>query len=296
MSTLVELRKSFVDGEWKAITRVPRRELSDAVRGKRFGQKHLSEINRAKNSALHQSAGISRARRSVSTPTGRLIHNPFTGRKMEEISSGPLAGPHVNWAHTPGQRTQIRINNESHQEVRDNLGRIRGSGTKMTTNRGLINLHEMAHGMVRRPFPTRQASVMNRAWSQDPKDTSRVVTLLNHGGSLTGEQKAAALASVTRVNGQVHAVDARQTIGEEARADVMASRKAKRLMVSGHVTDSGDPSDYLRRRNEIESRMGVPRTRMDQVFGLPVAPPKPTKRRSQTRQEIRERFRQMLGK
>lgn len=268
---LSEVGKSYVNGVWTPITKVPKKALKRSVRQGRFGQKHLKDVSDAKTSGLRVMLGAQMNARAKDKLTGKTVRNIYNKRKMDVISEGAMPGPHVNWRATPSQRHHYRpANKKSLREVgltgHANVGGFARDvqGVKISSGRAAITAHEHAHGTRSRPIASRLAAMVNRENERQPKRISRIVAaqkpdapkrLQDKLGPETFKYQQKALRGAALTN-----------LGEEARADVMASRKLGRRMVSGHVTDTGDPKDYLRRRNRIERGMKQPRTRMRDVM------------------------------
>lgn len=270
---LAPIAKSFIDGKWQPITAVPKKKLKRAVKRGTFGQFHLTGIGEMKNAALHATGIGEELRRDMATVSPKVkVRNAYTKRKMDVISEGMLPGPHVNWATKPGQRTQIRLaNKRTMAEIEPYARKQAGRGAPMSSEPSMINLHEHAHGTLKRPAPSRDAAVLNRAWTRHPDLVSRTAAAnAKLAGAPDGGLKGATAGAkvgynATKLSQKVALVNASRNLGEEARADVMASRKAGRKMVSGHVFDMGSPERYVRRRRTIERGMGVAQSSMSDV-------------------------------
>jgi hypothetical protein len=268
---MARVSKSYVNGVWQPITKLPKARLKRAVTGGRFGQHHLGDMDKVMNMGRNANIQAFANRRASAKVEGtvRNIHgNKGGGGVMERIvgnKGADMPGPHVNWGMVPGQRHQIRVaDKKSMGEVQSGVDLIGAMGAKHTMgDLETVNAHEMAHATrSRRPFASRLSADVQRGADKERSTLAMAVGLdrakkkptVRQMGRIGSAQQRMMLGSVKR------------NLGEEARADVMATRKLGRHSVSGHTLDTGDPQDYLRIRNKIERGMKMPRTKLSQVY------------------------------
>lgn len=283
-----EIRKSFVGGKWVPITKLPKDRLKQAVQEGRFGQKHLQEIGEAKRGIHHANLGQIDTLHSHKQDVGSVgRHKLSTG--LEEL------GPHVVRPLKPGDKARVTLLDRNTKKViraqnAPDKSR-RALGLKFHTNKPFVNAHELAHAnSSRRSVVTRTAALQNNVFEQNPGIVSRAV-----------KEKTVGPASL-RLSEKNVGAQQRYMMGEEARADVVATRKLKsnKPLFSGHIADTGRPKDYLEARNRVERGMRIKPTEESEMYWkkkpVPLAQREPMTARPATLKEAQRIQRGMSEK
>ena len=257
------VQKSYVGGKWVPISQIPKHELKAMRAQGRFGQKHLKDVDDFQNAVRGQLARQAVDLRS-SAPNAGTERNMFTGKKMQRTGNTSIQhnmlGPHIAFKRTPTDTHAYRpADKESMRMVKPTAVIQHWGGARFRTGKAGIEAHEHAHGMARRAGPTVFSSRSQRMMDANKDEVSRLAA----GRQGIREQMSFGLKLGNSLK--------RQALTEEARADVMASRRLGRTMVSGHVKDTGRAKDYISDRRKIERGMGMKETKRHQIV-YPVAP------------------------